>query len=80
MCLLINMLLNIDGAIPAAILLVLHFLLGISLWWSVLALAVWLAWILLYMLVIGWARDCGNTADEYRENKNPYSQGSGKKR
>ena len=29
--------------------------------------------ILLWMLVIGWASDCGSRRDEARENKNPYS-------
>mgnify|MGYP007019980439 FL=1 len=38
-----------------------------------LALALWIGGILLWMLVIGWASDCGSRRDEPRENKNPYS-------
>ena len=33
----------------------------------------WIGGILLWMLVIGWASDCGSRRDEPRENKNPYS-------
>ena len=29
--------------------------------------------LIVWMLVIGWASDCGSRRDEPRENKNPYS-------
>lgn len=73
LCLLFNILLNLDGLIPSAVLLAVHFWLNISVMWSVGAAAIWLGWIILYMLVIGWANDCGNTPDKTKENKNPYS-------
>ncbi len=75
LCLLINMLLNLDGLIPAGILLILHFWLDISIWWSVLALGLWVLGLILWMKVMGWARDCSNTPDPPKENKNPYSVG-----
>ncbi len=75
LCLLFNIILNFEGLIPAAVLLALHFWLDISVWWSVLAVALWIAGIALYMLVIGWAARCGNTPDKPKENKNPYSAG-----
>lgn len=75
LCLLFNMLLNLEGLIPAGVLLVLHFACGWSVWWSVLALAVWIEWLILWMLFIGWAGRCGNSPDPPRENKNPYSVG-----
>lgn len=75
LCLLFNIILNVEGLIPAAVLLALHFWLDISVWWSVLAVALWIAGIALYMLVIGWAARCGNTPDKPKENKNPYSAG-----
>lgn len=75
LCLLFNIILNFEGLIPAAVLLALHFWLDISVWWSVLAVALWIAGIALYMLVIGWAARCGNTPDKQKENKNPYSAG-----
>ena len=73
LCLLLNVLLNWEGAIPAALLFALHRWRGWPLWWAGLALALWIGGILLWMLVIGWARDCGSRRDEPRENKNPYS-------
>lgn len=72
-CLLLNLLLNWEGVIPAALLLALHRWRGWPLWWAGLALALWIGGILLWMLVIGWASDCGSRRDEPRENKNPYS-------
>ena len=73
LCLLLNVLLNWEGALPAALLLALHRWRGWPLWWAGLALALWIGGILLWMLVIGWASDCGSRRDAPRENKNPYS-------
>ena len=73
LCLLINMLLNLEGLIPAVILLILHFLLGWPIWWAVIAAAVWIIWLFIWMKLIGWADDCGSTPDPPKENKNPYS-------
>ena len=75
LCLLINMLLNLEGMIPAVILFVLHFWLGWSIWWAVLALGLWILGLILWMLVIGWAGKCNSTPDPPKENKNPYSSG-----
>lgn len=77
--LVINILLNLEGLIPAAILLALHFWLDISIWWSVGAALLWLAYILLWMLVIRWAGKCSSTPERFQENKNPYSVGNNKK-
>ena len=60
LCLLLNVLLNWEGVIPAALLFA-------------LALALWIGGLIVWMLVIGWASDCGSRRDEPRENKNPYS-------
>lgn len=78
LCLLINMLLNLDGLLPAAVLLVLHFVLDWSLWWAVIAAGLWLAGLTLWMSVIGWAGRCGSTPDRQKANKNPYSAGQPK--
>ena len=74
LCLLINLLLNLEWSIPAWILLGLHFYLGISIWWFVGALAVWMLRIMLGMWLTGWAIDCGKQKDSPKENKNPYSK------
>lgn len=73
------MLLNLDGLIPAAILLVLHFWRGWSPWWAVGAAGIWLLVLVLQMLLLGWASRCGNIPDPPRENKNPYSAGNSNK-
>ena len=75
LCLLINMVLNLEWTIPAWILLALHFWLGWSAWWFVLALGLWIMNIMFWMWIMGWAADCGNTPDPPKENKNPYSIG-----
>ena len=72
LCFLINLLLNLEGTIPAVLLLIAHFLFDISLWWSVGALALWILGMLLWMKFMGWAARCSNERTE-RENKNPYS-------
>ena len=73
LCLIINLLLNLEWSIPAWILLALHCWLGISIWWFVGALAFWVLSILTNMWLIGWAASCGNEKDPPKENKNPYS-------
>lgn len=75
-CLLLNIVLNLEGVIPAAILLGLHYWLDISVWWAVAALALWIVGIMTWMLIMGWASRCGNEQDAPRENKNPYSVGN----
>lgn len=76
LCLFLNILLNLEGAIPALLLLVLHFVLGWSVWWAVLALGLWILGIALWKHIIGWARNCGNEPSPPQENKNPYSVGN----
>ena len=73
LCLLINLLLNLEWSIPAWILLALHFWLDISIWWFVGGLAFWILSILVDMWIIGWAASCGSEKDPPKENKNPYS-------
>lgn len=68
-----NMLLNPEGLILAVILFILHFVLGLSIWWSVLAFGIWILWLVLWMAFMGWAGACGSRPDPPKENKNPYS-------
>lgn len=72
-CLLFNMLINLEWSIPAWVLLALHFWLDISIWWFVGAFAFWILSIISWMSIMGWASDCSNTPDPPKENKNPYS-------
>jgi len=73
LCLAINLLLNLEGTIPAIILLVLHFVLGWSVWWAVGAFALWILGMVLWMRFMGWASAVSSEADRPKENKNPYS-------
>lgn len=73
--LLFNILINIEWSLPAWILLILHFVIDLSIWWFIAALVLWIVFILLWMLVIGGAAKCGSEPTPYRENKNPYSAG-----
>ena len=72
----INMLMNIEGLLPAVILFVLHFWLKISVWWSVGAFIAWILYLIMWMAFIGWAGKCGSVRDLPKENKNLYSVGS----
>lgn len=74
--LLINMFLNIEGVIPAVVLLVLHYYFDISVWWSVFALALWILYLIIWMLILGYVSRCSNTPDRKTVNKNPYSKKS----
>lgn len=73
LCLILNMLISILGIIPAAVLLVLHFWLKISLWWSVIAFAIWVLCVVLWTAVMYLANRYGAVEDVPKENKNPYS-------
>ncbi len=75
LCLLINMLLNLDGLIPAVILFILHFIFDISIWWGIGAVLAWFIYLMLWMLIFGWASKASNSKVVPKENKNPYSSG-----
>ncbi|MBQ6702599.1 MAG: hypothetical protein IJN17_06565 [Clostridia bacterium] len=77
LCFLINMLFTLEFCIPALVLLILHFCIDLSLMWFWIALGAWLVIILIWMIIITWARGC-DTKQEPRENKNPYSVGNNK--
>lgn len=76
LCLILNMLLNLEGLIPAAVLLALHFILKWSVWWAVLAAGLWFIYLILWMLFMGFAVKISNTPDLPKENKNPCSVGN----
>lgn len=72
--LLINLLLNLEWSIPAWVLLALRLWLGLSVWWFIGGLALWILRVLAGMWLMGWAAGCGNEKDPPKENKNPYSK------
>ncbi|MBQ7299614.1 MAG: hypothetical protein IJW77_07220 [Clostridia bacterium] len=82
LALLINLLLHLEWSIPAWILLILHFLIGLSVLWFWAALAAWICGILLWSYLVGrlygWANRCADTPDPPKKNVNPYSVGNDK--
>ena len=73
LCLLFNLLLNLDRSVPAWVLLALHFVLGWSMLWFWLALGLWLLAVVGWTCFMGFAARNSNAPKPYRENKNPYS-------
>ena len=71
--LLMNMLLNPEGFIVAGILMALHFIFGLSLCWAGAVFVLWIVRLVIGMLFVGWAAECGKRPDPQKENKNPYS-------
>lgn len=70
----INIVFNLEGSIPAWILLGLHFWLGLSIKWFLLALFIWLFVIFLRTAVLSWVNKQNNISRPKLENKNPYSK------
>lgn len=69
----LNLFFNFWGSVPAWILLVMHFVRGWPIIWFWLALAAWIAGVMIYMHVIGALVYLGNTDQPENKNKNPYS-------
>lgn len=71
-CLIISLVLNLQGLIPAVIALVLYLWLGFPPLWIVFTLAgIWFFIILVQLLVIRWA--ASGPSKPSGSNKNPYS-------
>ena len=71
----INLLLNLEGTIPAWLLLGAHFWFDISLLWFWGALALWGLSVLFRMIFWRWISRTSNEPKAERRNRNPYSVG-----
>ena len=71
--LLINLIFDLNWSIPAWLLLAAHFFFKISIWWFVVALAVWVIGVAVKTAVFSWLVRVGNIPDPPKQNKNPYS-------
>ena len=71
----VNLLFNLEWAIPAVICIVLHFVFGISLWWTFGFIALWIVVVLARTSLLFILNKAGNMPEKKRENKNPYSSG-----
>ena len=77
MTILINLLFNLRWSIPAWVLLILHYAVGISIVYFWIALGAWIFGIFLLGAFVGWARNQKQIPDNaQKENKNPYSNKS----
>ena len=70
----INLLFNTKWLIPAAVTLVLHFIFGISLWWTFGAVMCFVALVFFRTLLLYLLNKAGNLPEKERPNKNPYSK------
>lgn len=77
--LLLSLLFNLEWTVPAWIFLGLHFWKGVSLWWFVISIVLWVMFILLRVVAFGSLARAGNYKDPPKENKNPYSRKDTKK-
>ena len=75
---LLSLLFHWYWSIPAWVLLVLHFTLGISIWWFVAALLLWIVGVRLFMRLVGWLTYMGNKKEAENKNVNPYSKNNEK--
>lgn len=76
---LLSLLFNLEWTVPAWIFLGLHFWKGISIWWFVISIILWVVFITLRVVVFGSLARAGNYKDPPKENKNPYSKSDTKK-
>lgn len=60
-------------SIPAWILLILHFVLGISIWWFAGAFALYVIGVRIFVHAVGWLVSMGNEDEKPQKNINPYS-------
>lgn len=68
-----NLLLNAGWSIPAWVLLALHYISDVSIWWFVTALVLWPFGVLLGTLISSRLARVEDPSDVEKENKNPYS-------
>lgn len=68
-----HMVLYAAWTVPAWILLVLHYTVGLAIVWFWLALGIWAAALLLRSLLVVWTRYCVRHRMPVPANKNPYS-------
>ena len=69
----INLIFDLEWTIPAWLLLAVHFVFKISIWWFVAALILWVLGVAIKTAVLSWLVRVGNIPDPPKENKNPYS-------
>ena len=75
LCLLLNMLFNLEWTLPSWVVLALCCFFGWHIKWFWISISLWFVGVLFWTLFVGWASRCSSPTP-YRENKNPYSVGA----
>ncbi len=73
LAIIINLVLNLEWSIPAWIALILYFTIHIPIYIFWALLLIWILWIVLTTIFLGYITKLGNERDMEKENKNPYS-------
>lgn len=73
LCFLMNLVFSLEWSIPAWLMLIMHFVLGWSIWFFVALLGLFIIGTLIKTIFISWAASAGNVPDRPKKNLNPYS-------
>jgi len=73
LCFLVNLLFNFWWGLIAVILLALHFILSIPVFWSLIGFLIWIGVAFISTALIVWAVSTAEEKTPQRENLNPYS-------
>jgi len=73
LCFFLNLLFNFWWGLIAVVLLILFFVLGISIFWSILGFFIWFGIAFLSTALVVWAVSTAEDTTPQRENLNPYS-------
>lgn len=74
LCLIVNLIFNIEWSIPAWICLAVHFIWDLSIWYFIVLIGIWFLYILIVTCVLCWISRCGNEPIMENKNVNPYSK------
>lgn len=70
----LNLLLYHWGTVFAIVMLIMHFTLGVPIWFFWVALAGWICVIAVFTLLMFRINSCNDIREPVKENKNPYSK------
>ncbi len=75
LCLLLNLLINLEWTIPGFVFMGLFIWLGhqVFMWLMIAAFSIYVISVLAWTVMMSLANKAGNSQDAPRENKNPYS-------
>ena len=72
---LLSLLFHLGGAIPAGVLLWVHFRFGLSVFWGLAAAGIWVIWVAVQTILFSALITHSKPKPDVRPNRNPYSNG-----